>query len=122
MPNATIDRVVRAIVDQGRVPQGYLGAGLQPVAIPEHLRTKLGLHNSAGLMAISVDQNSAAGTAGLLIGDTLLEWNAQPVAHPESLRPLLTDAVGKVTQLKILRGGEILELQVEVRERPRSQA
>lgn len=122
IPPSTVDRVVRAIVEHGAVRQGYLGAGLQPVALPEHLMTRFGLKNPVGLMTVSVDPDAAAGKAGMLIGDTLLEWNGEPISRPEALRPLLAEAVGKTAQLKILRGGEIAALQVEIQERPGKRA
>ena len=80
IPNATVDRVVTALLAHGRVRQGYLGAGLQPIALPEHLTKSLGINASSGLMTVSVDEGGPAGKAGLLIGDVLLEfWNGQPV-------------------------------------------
>jgi S1-C subfamily serine protease len=120
VPHATVDRVVQALLAHGRVPQGYLGAGLQPIALPEHLIEKLGLKSPVGLMAVSVDQDAPAGKAGMLIGDVLLEWNGAPLRRPESLRPLLAEAVGKTARARILRGGEPLELAVTVAERTRS--
>lgn len=119
VPNSTVDRVVRSITEHGSVPQGYLGAGLQPIPLPEHLVKKLSLKHSAGLMTISVDANAAAGKAGLLIGDVLLAWNGTPLTSPEALRPLLADAVGKSAELQILRGGEAMKLQVTVEPRAR---
>jgi S1-C subfamily serine protease len=120
VPNATVDRVVQAVLTHGRVPQGYLGAGLQPIALPEHLIQKLGLKGQGGLMTISVDTDSPAGKAGLLIGDVLLEWDGKRLQRTESLRPLLAEAVGKTAVLRILRGGEVLNLEVGVVERKRS--
>ncbi len=79
IPNATVDRIVTALLAHGRVRQGYLGAGLQPVALPEHLTKSLGINAASGLMTVSVDQDGPAGKAGMLIGDVVLELNGQPV-------------------------------------------
>ena len=79
VPITTVARVVDALLAHGKVPQGYLGAGLLPVAVPEHLTKGLGLSVSDGLMTVSVDAESpAGGKAGLLIGDVLLEWRVNP--------------------------------------------
>src|ERR1700693_2713736 len=43
VPNATVERVVQALLAHGRLPQGYLGAGLQPIQLPEHLTKSVGL-------------------------------------------------------------------------------
>ena len=82
IPNATVERVVAALLTHGRLPQGYLGAGLQPIRLPEHLTKSLGLPDTGGLMTVSVDQDAPAGKAGLLIGDVLFELNGQPVDRP----------------------------------------
>jgi S1-C subfamily serine protease len=34
VPNATVERVVQVLLAHGRLPQGYLGAGLQPIPLP----------------------------------------------------------------------------------------
>ena len=117
VPNKTVERVVSALLEHGRVPQGYLGAGLQPIALPEHLTKSLGLSVPAGLMTVSVDPNAPAGKAGLLIGDVLLELGGEPVHRPESVRSLLADAVGKALPARILRGGALMNLEITVAER-----
>jgi S1-C subfamily serine protease len=117
VPVSTIDRVVGALLSHGRVPQGYLGAGLLPVALPEHLTKSLGLTAPAGLMTVSVDADAPAGRAGLLIGDVLLELNGQSVQRLESVKPLLADAVGRTIPARVLRGGTLVNLEIAVAER-----
>ena len=117
VPGSTVERVVSALLAHGKMPQGYLGAGLQPIELPEHLIKSLGLSSPAGLMTVSVDEHASAGTAGLLIGDVLLEFAGQPVKRTESLRPLLAEAVGKTVTLRLLRGGALVGLEVTVAER-----
>jgi len=117
VPLTTVERVVQALVAHGKIPQGYLGAGLQPISLPEHLTKRLELTASAGLMTVSVDQEGPAGKAGLLIGDVLLDLGGHPVRRPESVRPLLADAVGKTLSARILRGGVLVNLEITVAER-----
>lgn len=117
VPGSNVERVVNALLVHGRIPQGYLGAGLQPIELPEHLIKSLGLSSPAGLMTVSVDESAPAGKAGLLIGDVLLEFAGQPMKRAESLRPLLAEAVGKTVPLRILRGGVLAGLEVTVAER-----
>ena len=118
VPNATIERVVKALMEHGRIPQGYLGAGLQPIRLPQHLIEGLGLAAAGGLMTVSVDQDAPAGKAGLTIGDVLLELNGQLIDRPEAVRPLLAEAVGKTISARILRGGKLVSLEIAVTERP----
>jgi len=117
VPSATVERIARALLTHGRLPQGYLGAGLQPIRLPEHLTNGLGLSVTGGLMTVSVDQDAPAGRAGLLIGDVLLELGGQFVDRPESVRLLLADAVGKTIPARVLRGGALVTLEIGVTER-----
>ena len=117
VPNATVERIAKALLAHGRLPQGYLGAGLQPIRLPEHLTKGVGLGVNGGLMTVSVDQDAPAGKAGLLIGDVLLELNGQFVDRPEAVRLLLADAVGKTISARVLRGGALAILDIAVTER-----
>jgi len=117
VPHATVQRVVDALLTHGTIPQGYLGAGLQPISLPEHLTKSLGLSASAGLMAVSVDPDAPAGKAGLFLGDVLLDLGGQPVERPQSVRGLLADAVGKTLAARVLRGGVLVNLNITVEER-----
>jgi S1-C subfamily serine protease len=120
VPNATIDRIVKATLERGGLRRGYLGAGLQPVALPQHLRDKLGVRQARGLMAISVDSEASAGKAGMLIGDILLTWDGVELVRTEILQSLLSDAVGKAVEFSIVRGGELVKVPVVVTERKAS--
>jgi len=118
VPNATVERVVQALLAHGRLPQGYLGAGLQPIPLPEHLSKSLGLQIAGGLMTVSIDQDGPAGKAGLMIGDVVLELNGQFVDRPEGVKALLTESLGKTIAARILRGGNLVNLEIAVAERP----
>jgi S1-C subfamily serine protease len=122
IPPETVTRVSQQLLSAGRIPRGYLGAGLQPIAIPEHLKSKLSLAASSGLIAISVDPDAPAGRAGLSIGDVLIELGGQTVSWPEKVQELLdADSIGKTMPVKILRGGTPTTLEVTVGERPRKE-
>jgi S1-C subfamily serine protease len=118
VPNATVERVTRALLERGRLPQGYLGVGLQPIELPKHLGESLGLNVANGLMTLSVDETAPAGKAGLLIGDVLIELNGHFLDRPEGLRPLLAESVGKMASVRILRAGKPITLEIAVAERP----
>jgi S1-C subfamily serine protease len=118
VPNATIERVVKVLLQHGRLVHGYLGAGLQPIALPEHLRKSLGITAASGLMTVSVDEEGPAAKAGLALGDILLELNGEPVQRPDRVRPLLAELIGKTIPVRILRGGAVAQLELTVAERP----
>jgi S1-C subfamily serine protease len=113
LPAATIDRVLAALLAHGRVQQGYLGIAAQPV------RTTLDGVAVEGLLVSSVADDAPAARAGLLVGDVIVSAAGQPVKSIEVLRDRLGgDQVGAQLALKLVRGGQGLELALQVAERP----
>lgn len=101
----TLDRVVAAILEHGRVRRGYLGVGTQAVRLPEpEART--------GLLVSSVQPGSAAERAGLLIGDVLLELGGAALRDAGALQAALEDAEGRALSLTLLRAGQKQTLDV----------
>jgi len=120
IPLSTVARVTESLVAHGRVPRGYLGVGIQPIAIPEHLKSKLNLANSTGLIAISVENDGPAGQAGMSIGDVLLDLGGRATQRTENVQEVLSsETVGKKIGARILRGGSLVELAITIAERPR---
>lgn len=119
IPLSTVGRVSEKLLKHGRIPSGYLGIGFQAVAIPDHLKTKLNLAASTALIAVSVDPVAPAGQAGMMIGDVLLELGGRAIERPENVQELLdSDSIGKKLTARILRGGNTMEFQITVGERP----
>jgi S1-C subfamily serine protease len=115
LPVATIDRVLDALLAHGRVRQGYLGIAAQPV------RALLDGAGVDGLLVSSVSGDGPAAAAGLMVGDVIVAASGQSVASIEALRDLLVAAaVGTPLRLKLARGGQAVELALDVAERPRS--
>lgn len=120
IPLVTVDRVARLLAEHGRIPRGYLGVGLQPVALPEHLIKKLNRPEGSALIVISVGADTPAGRAGLVIGDILIELGGSLTHTPEDVHRLLDSrSIGQKLRAKILRGGEPLEVELTVSERPK---
>ncbi len=120
IPVSTVDVVTEKLLTHGRIPRGYLGVGLQPISIPEHLRTELKLPASAALIAISVDKDAPAGKAGIIIGDVLLELGGRAMHQPGNVQEVLdSESVVKKLVARILRGGKIIESELTPGERPR---
>jgi serine protease DegQ len=109
-------RVAGTLEERGSVKRGYLGILSQPVQLPDGQR--LGLTQKGGLLVVGVEEGSPAGRGGLIIGDILVTLDAQPVEDTEDLLVLLTgERVGRAFPVKVIRGGELHELQVTVGER-----
>lgn len=118
VPVATLRRIADELQREGRLRQGYLGIGLQAVAIPENLRERIGVPSRSGLMLLSVEEGSPAEQAGLQLGDILVSLGGKVIAEPEDLQEELRgDAVGKTLEALLIRGGEAARVPVQIQER-----
>jgi len=111
VPAPTLNRVVRDLRDHGNVRRAYLGVGAQPTRLPDAVAKELG--QETGLLLVSVEQGSAAEQGGLFLGDTLVSLGGAPVRHMDDLFSSLDgDRIGKPLTVRILRGGQLVELTV----------
>lgn len=116
LPTSTIRNVVETLAAHGRIRRGYLGIGAQPVRLPEGLATELS--QEIGLLVVGVEPDTPAASAGLVLGDTVLSLDGEPVRQIEELMAMLSgDRVGKALPVKILRGGEVRTVNVTIGER-----
>jgi S1-C subfamily serine protease len=116
VPNTTIENVVTALREHGRIQRGYLGISTQPARLPQASQEALG--QETGLLVVSVESNSPAHDAGLVLGDTIVAFGENRIRHHDDLLALLSSGiVGKKVPVRILRGGEIRSLNVTVGER-----
>jgi len=116
VPASTLQAVVQALLTHGRMRRGYLGVGTQPVHLPASLAQQLG--QETGLLIMSVSPSSPADQAGLLLGDTIVSLDGQPVRHMNDLQALLSgDRVGVKVPVRLVRGGQVQELSLVIGER-----
>jgi S1-C subfamily serine protease len=114
LPIATVDQAVKALAEHGRIRRGFLGVGLQPVAVPERQH---GVHRR-GLLVVGIEAGSPAEQAGLLVGDVIVTAAGEATADTSELQRFLTgERVGSTLTLEILRGGALSTLGVTVGER-----
>jgi S1-C subfamily serine protease len=117
IPYATIERVVPQLLRDGRATRGWLGVGLRPVAVPDALHDAAG--QTAGMMVMSIVAGGPAASAGVVAGDILLTVDGASVRGLRRLAAQLDEAsVGKNAELRLIRGGEVLSMEVQVAARP----
>lgn len=118
VPIATLQRVAEELLREGRIRHGYLGVGLQPVAMLKSLRDRHGIEAESGLIVLSIEADSPAEQAGLQLGDVLISIDGRALEDVDDLQSLLRgDAVGKTVRAKLLRGGEPVESDITIGER-----
>ncbi|MCZ6865766.1 MAG: trypsin-like peptidase domain-containing protein [Chloroflexi bacterium] len=116
IPTLTVRQVVETLLTHGRVRRGHLGVAAQPARLQGDLPKQIG--QETGLLLISVEQGSPADKGGLLMGDTIVVLDGQPVRHLDDLLALLSgDKIGASVPVRIVRGGRVEELKVTIGER-----
>jgi S1-C subfamily serine protease len=119
IPAATIARVVDPLLEQGHIARGWLGVGLQPVAIPDSHHGSTG--QTRGAMVLQLVAQGPAEKAGVLPGDILLTIDDFKFGQRRGLASLMgPDRIGKSVTVRLLRAGEKKEIGVVIAARPRS--
>lgn len=117
VPVTTLARVAESLLAHGRVRRGYLGINSQGVRLPKSAREQLG--QDSGLLVVSVEPDSPADKAGVTLGDTLVSIAGSAIRHHSDLMAQLTgERVGTTVPLRLLRGGQLANLEITIGERP----
>ena len=116
IPATTLRRVVDTLLAYGRVRRGYLGIGAHPVRLPATVSRQVG--QDLGLLLVSLEPGSPAERGGLFLGDVIVAVDGQAVGRVDDLLALLTaDRVGSTVPARIVRGGQLQDLNVVIGER-----
>ena len=117
IPHATIERAVGRILTHGTVRGGWLGVGLQPVAVPAGLRAAAG--QESGLMVVSLAPAGPAERAGMLPGDIVLALDGEAATRLRAIRSRLgAERVGQEVEVRLMRAGAVQSLRLTVAARP----
>lgn len=120
IPAVTVNRVINTLLEKGRIARGYLGLGMQPVLLPDTLKSTLNLSSNGGVIVVNIEPNGPGDRAGVLIGDVLLSLDGQLVSDTGDVQAMLgTESVGKTLKTQIIRGGVLVEVAIAVGEKPR---
>lgn len=117
LPIPTVERVVEQLREGGDRSPGWLGVLFQPAELgPEHAALA-GQANA--LLLTGMKRTGPAAEAGLQVGDFLVAFDGAPIAGWDDLVQALVGRSGKAGTARVLRSGELVELEVTVGERPR---
>ncbi len=120
LPVATVNRVVEELLEKGHIARPYLGVAMQPVEVPENMRSKLPAETRVGLLVMHVENGGPAEKAGVLLGDVLFEVGGKTVERVDAIQDSLATAkIGDVLQIRLIRAGEIKAVSVALGERTR---
>jgi S1-C subfamily serine protease len=117
---------VRNISDQlakdGAIKIAYLGIVTDEISLPREIGAQLEPSQEEGLIILSVEKDSAAKKAGLLMGDIIVKFDDEPITDIHDLRRQLLkqDVIGKSVKIVIIRGEKKSELTLTPGEASRS--
>jgi S1-C subfamily serine protease len=117
IPAATIERVVPALLRDGRIARGWLGLALQPVAVPDSLREPAG--QRSGMMVMSSVEGGPAANAGVVAGDILLTIDGASARRINRMGARLdAERIGQEIELRLIHSGAVTTLRVVIAARP----
>jgi S1-C subfamily serine protease len=120
VPVATVDRVVEELLNKGYIARPYLGVAMQPVEVPDNLRSKLPAETRVGLLVTHVENGAPAEKAGVLLGDVVFEVEGKTVEHVGAIQDWLATAkIADVLEVRLIRAGEITPVSITLGERVR---
>jgi S1-C subfamily serine protease len=113
VPHGSLAQVVQSLIEHGRVRRGYLGVSVQPVRLPVGLAEKL--DQETGVLLVGVEADTPADEGGLVLGDTIVTFDGERVRHMDDLLARLSgERVGADVPVRVVRGGELKDLQVTI--------
>jgi serine protease Do len=105
----TTQKIIGALVRDGRVRRAYLGVAGAARPLPPRWAEQLGRRQ--GTEVAEVVAGSPADAAGLRRGDVIIEVDGQPVQRPGDLQRLMLDnRIDHFVLLRVLRAGTVLTL------------
>jgi S1-C subfamily serine protease len=109
--NEATQRVIGALMANGRVRRAYLGIAGGPRPLPPQARSSE--RASSCIEVVEVVRDSPADRAGIRPEDLILAVNDTPTARVEDLQRLMVaDLIGSPVTVRLLRAGRPLELEL----------
>jgi S1-C subfamily serine protease len=113
--NPTTDRIIAALIADGRVRRAWLGIAGAPAPLPPPLVTKLRRHT--GVRVAQVVSGSPAEIAGLRREDILIAVDGEPVVSSTTVQQrMVADAIGRRVEITVWRNGALVDVIAVPRE------
>ena len=107
--NQTTERIVSALMTEGRVRRAWLGIVSSQAPLPPPLAAKLGRRD--GLRVAQVVAGSPAAQAALRPGDIVVAVAGQPMGSATHLqRWMVAEAIGRPVEITVWRNGALVDV------------
>ena len=115
IPSNIVKNITQQIKEHGRPIRGWLGVRIQKV--DKDMAKALGLDEAKGALVADVEPDSPAESAGLKVGDLILEFDGQAVADMTDLPKMVAQTkIGTKSNLSVLRDGKNINLRATIAE------
>ena len=105
--------VAGLLMRDGAIRRGYIGLGGQTAPLHRRFVRFFNLPAETGVLVLTTEEHSPARRAGLREGDVIVGFGGRPVAGIDDLHRLLTQQqIGVRSTLSVIRGAEMLQLEV----------
>jgi len=95
-----------------------LGVQIQPTGLPTDIRHSLANEQTLGLLVVGIIAGGLAEHAKLLVGDVLIDIENTALSDAATLRSVLARSGSRESvQMRVLRGGNVQEIEVMLRTR-----
>jgi S1-C subfamily serine protease len=110
--NEATQRVIAGLMSDGRVRRAYLGVAGGPRPVPPQARAATG--STTCVEVVEVVDGGPADRAGIRPEDLILSVGGTRTERVEDLQRLMVaDLIGTPVEIRILRAGRLIELQLE---------
>jgi S1-C subfamily serine protease len=107
----TTQRIIAALISEGRVRRAYLGIAGGPRPLPPRARAATGAER--GVEVVEIVPGSPAERAGLRVGDVIFEVDETAIESATDLQRLMVaEQIGRHAGVRLVRDGSVLELRV----------
>jgi S1-C subfamily serine protease len=119
IPSSTLTRIAEELSQKGHVGRPYVGLVMQPVQITEKLQKTSAVTATNGLLVLHVEAGGPADSAGVLLGDILVQVDQRVVDDLDDLHEILRQlGINQEVKTTLIRGGQKVELAIKIGERP----
>ena len=109
--SATTQRIIAALISDGRVRRAYLGIAGGPRPLPPRARADTGAER--GVEVVEVIDGSPAQRAGVRVGDVIFELDGAATESATDLQRLMVaERIGRDATARLVREGSVLALTV----------
>ncbi|HVP23675.1 MAG TPA: trypsin-like peptidase domain-containing protein [Conexivisphaerales archaeon] len=119
IPANAVKEVAEKLLKDGKIKRAFLGIVTEDIELPEAIASRKDIGQERGMLVMSVETGSPAKKAGLALGDVIIGIGDLKVEdHPSLKGALRDDAIGRPTELTVLRAETITKLKVVPGEAP----